>query len=333
MAKRRAKKTRKRAAPSATRRSPASRTVVGALVGLAAVAALAGVLWLRAGDRSAPSLPTDDPVAVAIERAAGFLTTRPLLMDAHWFAKQSAHLLGGEFVPWASRLTYKDQRLEYEAAGMSPAGVAAFMASADYPARTLRALPRPVGLTSRPTGTQMTREELDRTFTISVRGVESLGACKPENVDALVAEVSEPGTDYVLTHQLWALLLAHQNSCVFSPQQFEALRQTLAAEVLRELMADDRFTDLTAERMALLGLAGLSSWIPDAVIARAVETQNDDGSWPKVHVYGEHSYVSVVPEHQAALALYALAHVWLRSAGQDAAGAAGRPGGSESDPG
>ncbi len=96
------------------------------------------------------------------------------------------------------------------------------------------------------------------------------------------------------------------------------MRTDVAAEVLRGLMGDDRFTDLTAERMAVLAMAGLTSWIPDAAVARAIATQNRDGSWPKVQVYGEHSYVTVEPDHQAAMTLFALGNVWLRAGGRSA---------------
>ena len=68
--------------------------------------------------------------------------------------------------------------------------------------------------------------------------------------------------------------------------------------------------------MALLAMAGLTSWIPDESVARALAAQKADGSWPAVPVYGERSFVSVVPEHQAALALFALANVWLQGGGR-----------------
>jgi hypothetical protein len=272
--------------------------------------------WASA--RRAPSLHSDEPLAIAIDRAAAFVGTRPMLMDAYWLAKRAGHLLGGEFVAWANHLEYQDQTDEFRTAGMVPEAVSGFLASAERAAFRFPLLQRPAALTPIPTRAQMTIEEVDATFSVTVRGMNCFAGCEPANVDALLAEIREPGTDYVVTHQLWALLLAYENRCILSAQEFEALGTVLATEVLRGLMGDDRFTDLTAERMALLALAGLTSWIPDAVVARAIATQNPDGSWPRIHVYGEHSPVSLVPEHQAALALFALVNVWLRNEGRSA---------------
>jgi hypothetical protein len=288
---------------------------IGVVVGLAVAAA--AIYLLRREVRGEPSLHSDEPLAIAIDRAAAFLGKRPIHTDSYWFAKRSGRLLGGEFVEWASHLAYQDETKGYLANGVQREALSALLANADGAAFRFPPLQRPAVI-SLPTRERITSEELDRALSLSMRGVNSFARCDPANVDALLAEVREPGADYVVTHQLLALLLAYENRCILSTQQFESLRTDLSAEVLRGLMGDDRFTDLTAERMAVLALAGLTSWIPDAAVARAIATQNGDGSWPKILVYGEHSYVTVQPDHEAAMALFALVNVWLRTGGRSA---------------
>jgi hypothetical protein len=317
----RRKGRRARRVASSPRGSGASRRTLLVVVGLVAAAALVVVLlrsgagpFGRGGPRSpahAPSLHSSDRLAVTIDRAAAFLSTRPLTADSYWLARRAGFVLAGEFLAWGDALTLLQDQVEgLVRTGYRAESVIAWLENPAVAGAPLRRLPQPVGLPSLATARAMSAREVQRTIDVTLKGFNNLPACAPEDLQALLAELRKPATGYVLTHQLFALMLPHHHGCTVSPSDFEALRELLAVQVLRELLGDERFTDLTAERMAVLALAGLSHWIPEQTIAKAIATQGRDGSWPAIPVFEGPSFVEVEKGHQGALALFGLAEVW-----------------------
>jgi hypothetical protein len=124
--------------------------------------------------------------------------------------------------------------------------------------------------------------------------------------------ISEAGAGYVLTHQILVIEWAREQGLKL-PASVEDRKQQLLNALEREQDADPQFSDLYAERAAVLIMYGdpapekMAAWI--AVI---VDAQKDDGSWEpfgQTVVYdGAKSFSRVGdPSHTQALALLALA--------------------------
>ena len=263
-----------------------------------------------ARDPKRPSLHSDTSLAIAIDRAAGYLATLPLTPDVYWLAKRVGHALGGEFDAWKDSLELADYRNNLAAFGYPQEAIDAWIESYSSPPPLLTPLAVPDGLTPLPTPWEFDESNLREVIEVTILGLRCTVACEPATVEALLLNLAEPGADYVLTHQMLSLVLAYQFDCI-SQEEFEPLRAFLATIMLQELLGDIVFTDLTAERMAMLSYAGLTNWIPESFIEMAIDMQQANGRWPEVAVFGPDSIVSAPPEHTAGLALFALAHVWL----------------------
>lgn len=128
----------------------------------------------------------------------------------------------------------------------------------------------------------------------------------------IVQFISEAGAGYVLTHQILVIEWAREQGLKL-PASVEDRKQQLLNALEREQDADPKFSDLYAERAAVLIMYGdpapekMAAWI--AVI---VDAQKDDGSWGtfgQTVVYdGAKSFSRVgEPSHTQSWALLALA--------------------------
>jgi hypothetical protein len=83
---------------------------------------------------------------------------------------------------------------------------------------------------------------------------------------------------YPLTHQgVWALF-SYWMGCELE-SDLEALRQTLAARLVAEAGADAAYSELGAERLAMLGHLGFSTSIEPDWVSAILEAQQDEGCW------------------------------------------------------
>jgi hypothetical protein len=110
---------------------------------------------------------------------------------------------------------------------------------------------------------------------------------------------------YVLTHQAVWILFARWAGCPL-PVDLESRRRTFGANLVKEIRADPGFSDLAAERLAMLGHLGFGREIEPAWISTLLAAQTAEGCWrPRAD--------RPCHPHPTALALWALA--LARSAG------------------
>lgn len=243
-----------------------------------------------------PDHPSDDELAVALERSAAYFSHQVLVGDQVWMAKQGAWLLGGEFEPWARALFVERRVLRGTGLRLVDLGDRVDPRPTPLPVPDVEPVPDPIYRLS-----DREMNEIRAMMDLSSRCRE-LGDAGRER---LLAEISRPGRSYVVTHQLWALTTSHHQGCV-DATTFERLRPVLATSVYRELVADTAFNDLMAERMAMLSYAGLASWVPDAAVDLALATQHPSGVWLRHQVdIGPFATSNVM--HMSTLAFYALA--------------------------
>jgi hypothetical protein len=267
---------------------------------------LALALLACSAQESAPSLPSapvirsDDPVARALGRAAFYLGRKPVRGDQIWLLTQAARLLGGEFPDWAGSLPTVSAAAEHS----NLEGRLARLR--DLAPRPLMPLPVP----QHPPVTR--RVELsDDDLARFLRVMELSFSCSEHDRGRrgeLLADLREPGTSYLLTHQLWAAVTAYHLGCI-EAAELDPLREKLGLRVLAELLADERITDLSVERMAMLCYAGLVGWIPADQRAMLLRDQVPWGSWGEVPV-AAHANLLGPEGHTAALGFYVLAHLW-----------------------
>jgi hypothetical protein len=104
---------------------------------------------------------------------------------------------------------------------------------------------------------------------------------------------------YVLTHQAVWILFARWAGCSFSID-LESRRRTFGANLVKEMRADPAPSDLTAERLAMLGHLGFGRELDPAWIATLLGAQTPEGCWrPRAD--------RPCHPHPTALALWALA--------------------------
>jgi hypothetical protein len=248
-----------------------------------------------------PVLGSDDPVARAIGHAAFYLGRSPARGDQFWLLTQSARLLGGEFPRWVESLgtvsaAVDDSNLEGRLAALR-----------QLEPRPLLPLPVP-----HPAPQPTPRLELsDHDVQRFVSTMQIALSCREHGLAAregLLAGLREPGTSYLLTHQLWAAVTAYHLGCI-ELGELDPLRESLARRVLAELLPDTRITDLSVERMAMLCYAGLVGWIPPDKRSLLLRDQTPWGSWGEVPV-DAHPSLRGPERHTAALGFYVLAHLW-----------------------
>jgi hypothetical protein len=253
-----------------------------------------------------PTLHEDARMAIALDRAASYTSTKVLRGDEVWMAKQGAWLLGGEFEPWADQIFVDKRVLQGQNRRIVPLAEEPNPWPEALPVPEVDAVPDPIY--------RMNAGELAR-----IRKMMDLSIdCRKINErqkKQLLKLIERPGRSYVVTHQLWALVTSLHDGCV-DRATFDRLRPKLATAIYAELLADTVFHDLMAERMAMLCYAGLVSWIPDSAFEVALETQDPTGGWIYHHVdIGPHATSTVM--HMSTLAFYALASKWSVGEGRD----------------
>jgi len=252
-----------------------------------------------------PSLPS------AVERAAAYFNRRPVRGDEGWLVAQAAASLGPAFRAWATA------RLALSPAVLVLPDASPFdFAAAEGRLWNLRGLPEialaPLSVPhdSLPAGApvQHTDAEISAIFHVMAEALSCAQVGSPAATDVL-ADVREPRHGYLLTHQLFALVLAYNQRCV-DGAAVEALRRALAEATWREQASDGaRVHDLALERMAVLCYAQLCDWLDRAWIDAVIREQSPSGSWGvrDLHV---NPNASVGEGHTAALGLYVLAKTW-----------------------
>jgi hypothetical protein len=120
---------------------------------------------------------------------------------------------------------------------------------------------------------------------------------------------------YVLTHQLLAIEWARSVGCEV-PDEWQSRRGLLVDRLLDELRQDDRFTDLFAERVAMVALGGRVDALRPRWVAQLLDSQREDGCWkaPReevtISLFGNSITFSGEDKqltHASTMAVYALA--------------------------
>lgn len=107
---------------------------------------------------------------------------------------------------------------------------------------------------------------------------------------------------YVLTHQaVWLIFHRWMGCSADVDVDVEERRRTFAANLVRELEADPRASDLHAERLAMLGHLGFAAEIEPAWVDALVSAQSPSGCFPASESVPCHP-------HPTGLALWSLAH-------------------------
>ncbi len=106
---------------------------------------------------------------------------------------------------------------------------------------------------------------------------------------------------YVLTHQAVWLAIWRWQGCPERGVGTDALRNMLAANLAKEAAADPAFSDLAAERLAMLGHLGFARDVPEAAWRAVATAQRPEGCWPS-------RAGAACDPHTTGLALWALAH-------------------------
>ncbi len=246
-----------------------------------------------------PKLGADDPMADALERAASYFARKVLKGDQAWMARQGAWILGGEFDAWGDALFVETRVISGSQSGTNRLSRDRYSPLPPLPAPDVQPVPDPIYHLSR-----AEFRSIGRTMALSTTCPRLEG----RNLEVLRGLVRKPGRSYVVTHQLWALITGYHLGC-FDQATLDELRPVLATVVLRELLADTKMNDLTAERMAMLAYAGVVDWIPERLFELALATQDPSGAWMRHQVdIGPHASSSVM--HASTLAFYALAARW-----------------------
>jgi hypothetical protein len=265
---------------------------------------LSGLAGCGQPQAAAPSLRSEAPLANGIERAAAYFSGKALVGDEAWMAKQGAWRLGGEFEAWADQLFIEERRLSGNQLRL--------LRLAEDRHELPEPLPVPdVGPEQDPSDRLSARDM--KHIAETMRRASRCTKLSRSERDAFLADLERPGRSYVVTHQLWALVTGLHRGCI-ERRDFDRLRPVLATPVYRELLADTRFHDAMAERMAMLCYAGLASWVPADAIAMALASQDPSGAWIK-HQVDIGPYATTKVLHASTLAFYALASVWADDGG------------------
>jgi hypothetical protein len=270
------------------------RAVVGLLT-----TTLLGCGYACAHDHACPDAEGDDEVAVAVERAARWLSRQSIRGDEAWFLRQGAAALDGPFEAWSTALWVDPTRSKGGDGRMAQLGLHRFEPlppPAELQGLAAGALPEPKPI-----------ELEDRQLGFKVMSAATrCDRFTEEEARAFGKNLMRRSHAYLATAQLWAVVTAILLDCGDGPL-FERRRSLLARHVQRELLADPSPHDLTAERMAVLHYAGLGDEIPDDYVASLVQAQHPVGAWLDPHFEGG-PYARPTAMHMTSVAFYALAH-------------------------
>ena len=136
--------------------------------------------------------------------------------------------------------------------------------------------------------------------------------------DYLGPALAAPESGYVLTHQLTVLEWSRMTELPL-PEELWERKPLLLARIAEEHAADDKFSDLFAERICLLSVYGNPG---DEELERSVriivDAQTEPGVWappPITLVYdGQSHHTEVEPEHARKMSMVALAEYLRRTA-------------------
>ncbi|MDD9934070.1 MAG: hypothetical protein OXT09_10720 [Myxococcales bacterium] len=248
-----------------------------------------------------PGLPPDaSPLETAVYRAFHYFRSHELRGDQAWAVRQASALLGEPFAEQVEGLKLHVDVVERDNAESRMAALGK------------RVFPPPPALPTPPPPTArqkvdpaLTQAQVMRVLQIMQRSIDCAQLDERERAK-LLDDLRRPATGYLLSHQLWGVVTAQHLGCL-EASLAEPMRKKLAEEVFAELSADDAWNDLAAERAALLAYAGLTDWIPQSLVALAITSQRDDGSWPKAELKVAKG-VKLPEGHTVALGFYALAH-------------------------
>ena len=250
----------------------------------------------------------------AIERAAGYLGTHELQGDWAWFTTQAALLLGPKFKTWAGTLKVAPSLQAIATSGRRPE---TFPEALEARIWSLRWLPEhPAPRLSRPDatpvdGAESRRFEEPEAMTIMamlLAGVHC-DTLSPKDRDGWLTLLSTPSHSYMLTNQLFSLMLAYNQGCL-SARVIDPIRLRLATQLFAQLTGDsDTLDELTIERLAILCYARVGDWISPGSIARLVNEQQASGAWGARDPRLFRGY-RLTEEQTASLAFYVLARAW-----------------------
>ncbi len=256
-----------------------------------------GCGYACAHEHACPDAEGDDEVAVAVERAARWLSRQSIRGDEAWFLRQGATALGGPFEAWSSALFVDPTRSKGGDGRMAQLGT-----------RRFPPMPAPAGVkppTTLPTPTPIELDDRQLGFKI-VSAATRCDRFDDEEKRAFGKNLMRRSHSYLATAQLWAVVTAKLLDCG-DAQVLERRRAMLARNVLGELLADPEPHDLTAERMAVLHYAGMGDTIPDDYVERLVQAQHPVGAWLDPHFDSGGPYARPTAMHMTSVAFYALA--------------------------
>lgn len=266
-----------------------------------AFASLTLFAWLAGcGLDNAERLRETTPLAKAVNRAADFLSTRPLEHAELWFAHQASRRLGRGFPRWAAGL--RDN-------GPPDWAESVLSDLRDLDVHRFPPLTSPTSLPVRPTpalsGSIAETSHLIGTLFFAVRDCSREDHAASQRLRELLA-VDTAG--YLLAHQAWTLAVAVSRGCL-GAEEVEPRRREMALAMMSELVSGSALTDLDLEHMAILCMLDLCYWVPKDFFDRAIERQLPSGSWGKPAPPGIDP-ADVREEHAAALGFYALASLF-----------------------
>jgi len=245
-------------------------------------------------------LGSNAPIAVAIDRAADFLSDRPLEYDEIWFIHQGSARLGEPFTRWAPALRPLGSPQWAERVLSNLRNIDLYRPdSLPYPADLEPELHPPLTY------------EFKRTVRVIGQLLLSASSCsvdEPESIERLMRQTTRDSWGYLLCHQAWALVVGITRGCL-GPAESEPLREAMTRRILAELLASEEISDLGIEQMASLCLLGVCEWIPDAYVQRMLDGQEPSGGWGILPVEGVPGD-ALREEHTVALAFYTLASLW-----------------------
>ena len=244
-----------------------------------------------------PTVAADpERIQQAVERAFGYFETQELRGDQAFFVSQAAVLLGGEWPARARNLTPAPE-IEH------PVELA-LMQIQFLPVAGPEVGGEPfAGQEALEFNPAMTESQVESIF----RFMHVALSCRIQTPGELVAFgswVAQPGSGYVVAHQLAALEIAVNNGC--GEGDPASIRERLASRMYRELLSQSAFNDLVAEQVAVLCMSGYGSHVPERYFKMLLEEQSPSGDWG-LRQLDVGAGVFFPPGHTAALALYGLA--------------------------
>jgi hypothetical protein len=245
-------------------------------------------------------LGSNAPIAIAIDRAADFLSDRTLEYDELWFVNQASARLGEPFTRWASALRPDGSPQSAERVLSNLRNIELYRPDP---------LPYPSDIESQQQ--PPLAYEFNETVKMIGQMLQSAASCsleRPKSIERLMRQVAKSSWGYLLCHQAWALVVGVTRDCLDAAAS-EPLREAMAKRVLSELLASELLSDLAIEQMATLCLLGVCDWIPETHVRNLLAQQQPSGGWGSLPVEGVPEN-SLREEHTVALAFYTLSGLW-----------------------